>query len=84
MSRATKKGFWFNGRSSALRFWSGEFFRYKPIELKGSIHMADRYGKVIGYFAFVSPTEVVCTGDAGDACVIIKNTCVALPYLSQG
>lgn len=32
--------------------------------------MVDRYGKVIGYFAFVSPTEVVCTGDAGDACVI--------------
>ena len=29
--------------------------------------MADRNHKVIGYFAFASPTEVVCTGDA---CVI--------------
>jgi hypothetical protein len=29
--------------------------------------MADRSRKVIGYFAFSSPSEVVCTGDA---CVI--------------
>ncbi len=29
--------------------------------------MADRNRKVIGYFAFASPTEVVCTGNA---CVI--------------
>jgi hypothetical protein len=32
--------------------------------------MADRNRKVIGYFAFASPTEVVCTGKTGDACVI--------------
>ncbi|MEA2095432.1 MAG: hypothetical protein U9P73_01895 [Candidatus Cloacimonadota bacterium] len=32
--------------------------------------MADRNRKVIGYFAFASPTDVVCTGDRGDACVI--------------
>ena len=32
--------------------------------------MADRNRKVIGYFAFASPTEVVCTGETGDACVI--------------
>jgi len=32
--------------------------------------MADRNHKVIGYFAFASPTEVVCTGETGDACVI--------------
>jgi hypothetical protein len=30
-------------------------------------NMADRNRKVIGYFAFASPTEVVCTGNA---CVI--------------
>ena len=30
-------------------------------------NMADRNHKVIGYFAFASPTEVVCTGGA---CVI--------------
>ena len=33
-------------------------------------NMADRNRKVIGYFAFASLTEVVCTGDKGDACVI--------------
>ena len=32
--------------------------------------MTDRNSKVIGYFAFASPTEVVCTCDRGDACVI--------------
>ena len=32
--------------------------------------MADRNRKIIGYFAFTSPTEVVCTGERGDACVI--------------
>lgn len=32
--------------------------------------MADRNHKVIGYFAFASPTEVVCTGERSDACVI--------------
>ena len=33
-------------------------------------NMADRNRKVIGYFAFTPPTEVVCTGAKGDACVI--------------
>jgi hypothetical protein len=32
--------------------------------------MADRNRKVIGYFAFAFPTEVVCTGETGDACVL--------------
>jgi hypothetical protein len=32
--------------------------------------MTDRNHKVIGYFAYASPAEVVCTGEAGDACVI--------------
>jgi hypothetical protein len=32
--------------------------------------MADHSRKVIGYFAFASPAEVVCTGANGNACVI--------------
>jgi len=32
--------------------------------------MSSRYTKVIGYFAYASPTQVVCTGDA---CVISES-----------
>ncbi|MBF0203850.1 MAG: hypothetical protein HQK67_05935 [Desulfamplus sp.] len=32
--------------------------------------MANRNKIAIGYFAFVSPSEVLCTGDTGNACVI--------------
>lgn len=32
--------------------------------------MSNHSHKVIGYFAFMSPSEVACTGDRGDACVI--------------
>ncbi|SLM30323.1 hypothetical protein MTBBW1_220015 [Desulfamplus magnetovallimortis] len=32
--------------------------------------MANPKRKIIGYFAFVPPNQVVCTGDRGDACVI--------------
>ncbi|MBN1930260.1 MAG: hypothetical protein JW786_01450 [Desulfobacterales bacterium] len=47
---------------------AGEAWRYKPIDKqRGLNHMADCSRKVIGYFAFASPTEVVCTGDT---CII--------------
>ncbi|MCK4830432.1 hypothetical protein KA005_82705 [bacterium] len=45
--------------------------------------MADRSRKVIGYFAFASPTEVVCTGDAGDACVISGSDRAMKAFLSE-
>ena len=45
--------------------------------------MADRSRKVIGYFAFASPTEVVCTGDAGDACVISGSVRAMKAFLSK-
>ncbi len=45
--------------------------------------MADRSQKVIGYFAFASPTEVVCTGDSGDACVITGSVGAMKSFLSE-
>ena len=45
--------------------------------------MADRSRKVIGYFAYASPTEVVCTGDAGDACVISGSVRAMKAFLSE-
>jgi hypothetical protein len=42
--------------------------------------MADRNHKVIGYFAFASPTEVVCTGDA---CVISGSVRSMKTFLSE-
>ena len=45
--------------------------------------MADPNRKVIGYFAFASPTEVVCTGDAGDACVISGSVRAMKAFLSE-
>ena len=45
--------------------------------------MADRSRTVIGYFAFASPTEVVCTGDAGDACVISGSVRAMKAFLSE-
>jgi hypothetical protein len=45
--------------------------------------MADRNKKVIGYFAFASPTEVVCTGNAGDACVISGSFRAMKTFLSE-
>lgn len=32
--------------------------------------MANPKRKIIGYFAFAPPNQVVCTGNRGDACVI--------------
>jgi hypothetical protein len=45
--------------------------------------MADRNHKVIGYFAFASPTEVVCTGDRGDACVISGSAQAMKAFLAE-
>lgn len=45
--------------------------------------MADRNRKVIGYFAFASPTEVVCTGDHGDACVISGSVRAMKAFLKE-
>jgi hypothetical protein len=45
--------------------------------------MADRSRKVIGYFAFASPTEVVCTGDKGDACVISGSVRAMKAFLKE-
>jgi hypothetical protein len=45
--------------------------------------MADRNRKVIGYFAFASPTEVVCTGDRGDACVISGSVRTMKEYVKE-
>jgi hypothetical protein len=45
--------------------------------------MADRNRKVIGYFAFASPTEVVCTGDRGDACVISGSVRTMKAYVKE-
>ena len=39
--------------------------------------------KVIGSFAYASRTEVFCTGDAGDACVIFGSQQVAEDYLKE-
>jgi len=45
--------------------------------------MADRNHKVIGYFAFASPTEVVCTGEAGNACVISGSMTAMKSFLTE-
>ena len=45
--------------------------------------MADRSRKVIGYFAFASPAEVVCTGDQGDACVISGSVRAMKAFLTE-
>ena len=36
-----------------------------------------------GYFAFASPTEVVCTGNYGDACVISGSVRAMKAFLSE-
>jgi len=45
--------------------------------------MADRSRKVIGYFAFAPPTEVVCTGDRGEACVICGSAKAMKAFLTE-
>ena len=45
--------------------------------------MVDRSRKVIGYFAFASPIEVVCTGDQGDACIISGSFRAMKAYLKE-
>ena len=42
--------------------------------------MSDRYSKVIGYFAYASPTEVVCTGKA---CVISGSQRAMCDYIAE-
>ncbi len=45
--------------------------------------MTDRSRKVIGYFAFASLSEVVCTGDQGDACVISGSVRAMKDFLTE-
>ena len=45
--------------------------------------MANRSKKVIGYFAYASPNEVVCTGDGGDACVISGSVRAMKAFLKE-
>jgi len=45
--------------------------------------MANPKRKVIGYFAFASPNEVVCTGDRGDACVISGSPRTMKAYVKE-
>ena len=45
--------------------------------------MANPNRNIIGYFAFASPTEVVCTGDRGDACVISGSIQAMKAFLSE-
>lgn len=45
--------------------------------------MANLKRKVIGYFAFDSPAEVVCTGDRGDACVISGSSRAMKAYVKE-
>ena len=42
--------------------------------------MSDRYSKVIGYFAYASPSEVVCTGEA---CVISGTDRAMRDYVAE-
>ena len=42
--------------------------------------VSDRHSKVIGYFAYVSPAEVVCTGDA---CVISGSESAMRDYVIE-
>ncbi len=44
---------------------------------------ADRHRKVIGYFAFASPTDIVCTGAHGDACVISGSVRAMRAFLKE-
>ena len=43
--------------------------------------MAQRDSQVIGYFAYLSPMEVVCTG--GDACVVSGSSKAMEEYLAE-
>lgn len=45
--------------------------------------MANQNRKVIGYFALAAPTEVVCTGNKGDACVISGSVRAMKAYLKE-
>ena len=45
--------------------------------------MANQNRKVIGYFALASPTEVVCTGDRCDACVISGSVRAMKTFLKE-
>jgi len=45
--------------------------------------MSNYNHKVIGYFAFASRTEVICTGDKGDACVITGSDTAMKKYLAE-
>jgi len=45
--------------------------------------MADNSRKVIGYCAFASPTEVICTGDQGEACVISGSVRAMKAFLKE-
>ena len=45
--------------------------------------MSNNSHKVIGYFAFASRTEVVCTGDKGDACVITGSDTAMKNFLAE-
>lgn len=42
--------------------------------------MSDRHTKVIGYFAYASPAEVVCTGEA---CVITGSESAMQEYIDE-
>jgi hypothetical protein len=42
--------------------------------------MPDKYGKVVGFFAYASPSEVVCTGEA---CVISGSEMAMRDYLKE-
>ncbi len=45
--------------------------------------MGKRNRKVIGYFAFSSPANVVCTGEAGNACLIAGSVGTMKGYLTE-
>jgi hypothetical protein len=45
--------------------------------------MSNYSHKVIGYFAFASPSEVICTGDNGDACVITGSDRAMKSFLAE-
>jgi len=48
--------------------------------LREKIDMPDRHSKIIGYFAYALPTEVVCTGEA---CVISGSQLAMQEYISE-
>ncbi len=45
--------------------------------------MADRNKKVIGYFAFASPTEVVCTKEPPYGCLIVGSVGAMKSFLTE-